>query len=432
MPVGGFDGQSAGIVLRQTLPRPRTKRDLSSFSKAANDDSPQAFIVNHANTVVGYIGLGWYSVAKNAGTTGFDADAVSSATLNATGGKLEVIVEYAAGTFMAGLNASDPTLSSSYVGAASIDMDGVNAYLYDRFGNQVGGAHSMGGGNLYGKLSYDPATDTASLYLSTDRMTWGSALESTVVGAGTAQFYFDSSLASADARFNVLFQRVTTLALSPSVGHLVLTDYSPTLAVSTNVSPSVGHLILTGKQPAIAKSLSPSVGHLVLGGKVPTIAKSLASSVGHIVLTGKSPAVALTVNVAPSKGGLLLSGHQPVVGLPTAVLPSTGHVLLTGKQPSVLLTTRPVAGHISLGGKTPAVGTIKPLYPRQGHLSITGGRPFVEFNAWYPETDPSGSWADETTTGTWTPEPANTGTWTNEAEPGGVWTDEAPATGTWS
>lgn len=404
-----------------------------------------AAIVNNANTTVEYQGNDTYRVTKTGGTGGaYDADAVSTSTIS---GNSEAIIHWSSGTLFAGLLATDPTLSSSYTSLIGVffDTGGNLIYLFSG-GNQIGSNHPF---KNYAKVAYTQSDDTIRLYSSDDGVSWGSALESVgPLGVGSS-WYFDSSLNTAGASFNAAFHSVSTIALSPAAGHILLAGHAPALVVSTIVAPSNGHLVLTGRQPSVAKSVAPTTGHLALTGKVPTAAIALAPIKGRLALGGKTPAVALTTNIAPAKGALLVSGHQPVfpagiapsVGhislggklplLTTSLSPPLGHLSLTGKAPAIPLL--PLAGHVSLGGKVPGIGLIlAPRTPKTGHLFIRGKRPSIKLVVWYPEPGPAGAWTDEGRSGTWAPVPANDGVWIDDSEVAGTWTDVAQSAGNWS
>jgi len=330
-PVQGGSGSGAfasAKVLRGN--RPQLSPDVV-FPKgiepprAANDDLPAncGRIVPHANVVVGYIGRGWHQIAKNAGAGGsFDADAVSTATLDATGGKLEVILEYATGTFVAGMNANDPTATSGYTGGVPIIgvyMDGSLTALMS-FGSQIGAAHSQTGN--YAKLTYDPTTDTFDYRLSSDGVTWGAVLESVVPALGTTNYYFDSSLSPASTRFNTIFQKtvaqtynvslqgqttpVPSLAKSTSKPLLTATTPSPALTRQTakplrttstpapSLLKAVGKALKTTSTPV--PTLSRSIGKIVQGQSTP--APSLKRSIGKLLLTATTPAPSLMRAIA--------------------------------------------------------------------------------------------------------------------------------------
>jgi len=208
---------------RNCRPRKYITKSGPRPSAQQNDDLPAGYgqIIKNANVVVGYIGQGKYTVDKNGGATGtYDADAVSTGTIT---GDIEIIAEYRNGVFFAGINNSNPTLSSG-LGFTSLVMTGLDVQLYDRFTTLIGGA---GAHHPYGRLVYTAADDTARVYASDDGISWGAAVASVVVGLGTTTFYFDSTLRDIPSAFNMLFRPLPATVAYSMVADVATFTFSP-------------------------------------------------------------------------------------------------------------------------------------------------------------------------------------------------------------
>ena len=117
-------------------------------------------------------------------------------------------------------------------------------------------------------------------------------------------------------------------------------------------------------------TIAPSVGHLSVSGYMPTVQQSagvvIAPSVGHGIYAGHQPSIEQPLVVSPSVAHLVFSGYQPVVSITAGqiVSPGAGHAVLNGNQPAVIRTDHhsvsPGSGHGYFAGYYPSVAITSP------------------------------------------------------------------------
>jgi hypothetical protein len=261
----------------------------------------------------------------------------------------------------------------------------------------IGTNSGWSGSPVYHDADTDPGTgstyqfvpDASGLTASTAYKLWAiwddGAQSSSLVSS--AEFTTLSAAITPDVGHILLTGYSTSLiqgkSVSLDVGHILLTGYAPTIGQGASVAPSAGHLVLTGYTPSISQgaSVSPNIGHVVLTGYATSLVqgKSVSPSIGHALLTGYVPEVSQQSAVRPDVGHIVLSGYVPTIAQPKTIAPNVGHVLLSGYAPAIVSDriVAPNAGHVLLSGYAPIIVKPNTVVPAVGHAQLSGHAPIV-------------------------------------------------------
>lgn len=143
-----------------------------------------------------------------------------------------------------------------------------------------------------------------------------------------------------------------------TVGHIVLTGYTPSMEGGTVVVP-MAHAVITGYAPGNGVAQIP----------VP---------IGHLTLTGYSPTYMMLANIPPAS--ISLAGYGPLFGPSGVIVPVTG-LTLTGYPPTYFqIIDVPKAAGIALAGYAPGFGAVAVSVPLASGLEIAAYSPAVSWS----------------------------------------------------